>query len=114
MTRINTEQLRAIAENEPTHKWGPWAVEEDDWDESHNLYINDGGFGVSYIAQKISQGKDEGAACAEYLAAFNPETTLALLDRLDRVSALARKLAGISGNNIRELIDEGYIQDGDL
>lgn len=34
--------------------------------------------------------------------------------RADRLAATVRKLAGWAGHDIADLIDEGYLQDGDL
>ena len=34
--------------------------------------------------------------------------------RIDRLAATVRKLAGWAGHDIADLIEEGYLQDGDL
>jgi hypothetical protein len=46
----------------------------------------------------------------ELIAEQNHEAT----ERIDRLAATVRKLAGWSGHDIADLIDEGYLHDGDL
>ena len=38
----------------------------------------------------------------------------ALTARISRLSATVRKLAGWAGHDIADLVEEGYLQDGDL
>ena len=79
----NLDDLRKTAESEPTHKWGAWDYEEADGD-GHAVFILDGGPGTSYVAEKITQGADDGESTAKFIATFNPATVLALLTRLEQ------------------------------
>lgn len=80
---INLDTLRKIAENEPSHKWGKWTAEEDDW-EGFVVFANDGLPGQSVVANGIRQGHDEGKATATHIATFDPPTVLALLSSLEQ------------------------------
>ena len=68
---------------------GPWAVEENDYGE-HAVYQDEGegAFGTAYIAEDIRQGRDEGRADAEFIAAA-PTIARALLAFVGEVRELA-------------------------
>ncbi|MGP5263690.1 hypothetical protein [Glutamicibacter arilaitensis] len=101
---INLDTLRKIAENEPSHKWGKWTAEEDDW-EGFVVFANDGLPGQSVVANGIRQGHDEGKATATHIATFDPPTVLALITELEtfrrRLDAMRRQRDGYQ-NQLRK------------
>lgn len=115
---INLDTLRKIAENEPSHKWGKWTAEEDDW-EGFVVFANDGLPGQSVVANGIRQGHDEGKATATHIATFDPPTVLALITELEtfrrRLDAMRRQRDGYQAqarkaeeavSRVREMAEE--------
>jgi hypothetical protein len=94
---IDTKELRELAQKAtPGHWYSKWPEERCTW-----VDVGDSRYPVAYTGDCFDDAPN-----AEYIAAANPATVLALLDELDRLRAIeaaARNLAKVKGRHNSEI-----------
>lgn len=85
MTEIDVAKLRSLAENATPGQWA-WTCEPGD-DEACLEAVGADGYVLSAHGMHTEGFVDVEAPDAEFIAAANPATVLALLDRLERAEA---------------------------
>jgi hypothetical protein len=86
---IDLDRLEELAKSATP---GPWVAEVDDWNCS--VILDDDQPGTAYIAERLTQGKSEGEADAEFIAALDPTTILALITEVRRLRETVGLLHG--------------------
>lgn len=86
-------QLLAMGVRADAASAGPWHTDEDDFD-GHAVHVTETGWqvGVRIVAQQISQGHDEGAADAAFIAHARTDVPR-LLDAVDFLLGTVSQLA---------------------
>ena len=92
---LPAERITALRDIANAATEGPWRVIEGDGWDGPGVAMDESGMqiGIAYICEKFGQGESEGEDDAAFVAAFDPPTVLALLDRVEE---LGRDLAAVT------------------
>lgn len=88
-----TDVLRRIAEAATPEPWGDAA-----WEDAEEFWFGAGFWVAGRFVAGGAAGDTQARADAEHVAAFDPPTVLALLDRIDQLVAALNESTGARNN----------------